>query len=89
MPMNKFDLERMEETLNDGVVPTVALPAHTADKLILNQYRLKIVPGILTAAIRVTDKPLRRVTPQDCLIHGLCSQRVGNSFVHCQPNDAT
>ena len=54
-PVNKFDLERMKKAFSDGVIPTIALPTHTAHKLILKQNRLKVITSILTATIRMND----------------------------------
>jgi len=53
----------MNKALSDGVIPTVAFFAHAADKLVISQYRLKVIAGILTAAIRMQDKPFSRITP--------------------------
>jgi hypothetical protein len=51
VPMNQFNLERVEETLRHGIIPAVALFTHTAGNLILGQQRLKVVTGILAAPV--------------------------------------
>ena len=53
-PVNQLHFKRMEKTLCDGVIPAVALLAHTADELILSQYCLEVIAGILTTE-RIRD----------------------------------
>ena len=50
-PIDKFNLDRVKKTLRDGIIPAIAFSAHAPNKLIASQYRLKIITGILTAAI--------------------------------------
>ena len=82
IPMNQFYFKRVKEALGDGVIPAVALSAHAADELVLGQYGLKVIPGILAAAVGVANKPPGRVAPQDRLPYGLCGQRIGDGFIH-------
>ena len=35
--VNQFNLERVKKTLSNGIVPTIAFPAHAANKFILAQ----------------------------------------------------
>ena len=87
--MNQLDLERVKKALCYGIIPTVTLSAHTSHELVVRQYRLKIIPGILAAAIRMANKPLRRVPSQDSLSHSLCGQCVSNGFIHRQANNSS
>src|SRR3989338_181343 len=89
VPVNQLDLERMKKALRHGIVPTITLAAHTTEKLFLCQYRLEIMTGILTAPVRMAYKPLGRITPQDRLPHGPCSQGVGNGFIHRQTDNSS
>jgi len=88
MPVDQLDLERVEKTLRNGIIPAITLPAHAPDELVLSQDRLEVIAGILTTPIRMADKALRRVAPKDRLPHGLYRQCVGNGFIHRQTNDA-
>ena len=50
-PIDKFNLDCVKKTLCDGIVPAITFSAHTPNKLIAGQYRLKIITCILTATI--------------------------------------
>lgn len=47
-PVNQLYFECMEKTFRHRIIPTITLPAHASDELVLRQYRLEIIPGILT-----------------------------------------
>jgi len=86
--MNQLDLERVKEALSDGVVPAVPLATHAADEFILGQDGFEIIPGKLTASVRMTNQTFVRASPQDRLSHRLRGQRVGNGLIHRQTNDS-
>ena len=58
IPVDQLDLERVKKAFCNGIVPAIALPAHTPDKLVLRQDRFKVIAGILAAPVRMTDKTL-------------------------------
>ena len=62
-PVSQLHFERVEKTLSNGIVPTIAFPAHTADKLVIAQDLLEIIPGILAAPVRMTNQTLLRISP--------------------------
>ncbi len=88
MPVDQLDLQSVKKALCNGIIPAITLPAHAPDELVLRQDRLEIIAGILAPAVRMADKTLRRVAPQDRLLHGLSGQCVGNGFIHRQTHDA-
>jgi hypothetical protein len=45
--VDQLDLERCEETLGHGVVPTVAAPAPAADHPFGGEHRLAVAAGVL------------------------------------------
>ena len=61
--MNTLNLERMNKTLGDYVIPTIALTAHATDKAMLGQYGFVIVGRVLATPIRMADQPLTGVAP--------------------------
>ena len=89
IPVDQFDLERVEKTLCDGIIPAIALPAHTSQKFVLRQYRLKVIAGILAATVGMTYKAFVRTTLQDGLPHGLGNQSIGDSFIHRKSHDSS
>src|SRR5436309_2817505 len=58
--VDELDLQRREETLGHGVVPTIAPAAHAAHDPVLGQDALVVAAGVLTAAIGMMEQPLRR-----------------------------
>ena len=46
-----FTLEGMKKRFDDCIVIAVSLPAHTGQKVVVIQYFLELVTGILTAPI--------------------------------------
>ena len=56
-PVHAFDFERVEETLNTGIVPATPLAAHAHDDAMLLQQTLMIEGAVLAAAIRVMEHP--------------------------------
>ena len=57
-------LEKLEETLGDGVVVAVASPAHATDQVVLAQEDLPLVAGELTALIGMNhDRRMRLAAP--------------------------
>ncbi len=50
-------LERVEEALDDGVVPAVSFPAHAADHAVADQKRSIRVVRVLHAAVGVVHEP--------------------------------
>ena len=59
--------KRGKETLGNGIVPAITLPAHAANELVLGQNGFEVIAGILAATIRMTDTTLQRVASQNCL----------------------
>ena len=57
--VHQLALEGPEEAFDTGVVPAVALATHTGDEAVLVKYPLIARGGILTAAIRVVQEPVR------------------------------
>lgn len=74
--MNQLHLHRVKETLGNPVVPSIALPTHAADELVLAQDRLEVASSILAASVRMTNQPLLRIASQNRPHHGLGDQRI-------------
>ena len=58
-----------EETLYHGVVPTIALAAHTARKAVLLQQRLMLVAGVLRAPVIMNDQSSSPTSLNDGHLH--------------------
>ena len=56
--MNELYLDRVKETLSDGIVPAITFSAHATDKFIPSQYRLKIIAGILATTVGMKNQSL-------------------------------
>ena len=48
--MHQLDLQRREEALGHGIVPTIAAPARAADDARVGEHRLVVTAGVLPAA---------------------------------------
>lgn len=65
----QFMFQRGKKTLGDGVIVTIAFPAHALNSLLRGQGGAVVVTRILTAAVRVLNQtgrwaaPLNRVMP--------------------------
>ena len=57
-----FGFQRMNKTLGNGVIVTVAHTAHTRFPAMELQYRLKQMGAILTSMVRMKTKTFRRIT---------------------------
>lgn len=54
--VDELDLQRREEALGDGVVPSIAPAAHAANDPVLRQHTLVVAAGVLTPTIRVVQR---------------------------------
>ena len=52
---NPLPFEELEETLGDGVVVTIAAPAHAGNQLVRLQEELPFMTGELTALVGMND----------------------------------
>ena len=77
--INKFLFDSPKERLGNGIIPALGLAAHAADKIVVTKALLIVMTRILTAAIRVHQKPRRRLTRRDRLIEGLYHKRAVNT----------
>ena len=72
--MNQLGLQGRKEALDDGVVPTVPPPAHTAHDAVLPEHGPVRVAGVLAAAIRVMHQLRRRPAPPQGHLQGVEDQ---------------
>ena len=61
--LDAFLLQAAEEGFGDGVVPAIALAAHRRQHSIADELLLKVVPAVLTAAIRMVNQSRLRPAP--------------------------
>src|SRR5262249_1063675 len=80
-------LERMEETFRRGVVPAVALSAHTANHPVAPEALLICVTRILASTVGMMNQPPSGLRLGDCHIEGLDDQWLGHPFVHAPTDD--
>ena len=66
--INFLNLQRVDETLGDSVVPAVTLTAHARRDPVVFKQCLIIAAGVLTAPVRVMNQPGLRIPPANSLI---------------------
>src|SRR3989449_7298058 len=80
--MDQLDFQRREEALGDGVVPAIALAAHTADDPVLRQHPLVVAAGVLTSAIRMMQQTLRRAPTSQRQAEGVEGEGIRDALAH-------
>jgi hypothetical protein len=84
---NPFGFQTVKETLHHGIIPTIALSAHTADHAIGIQKFLVIMTSILAAAIRMMNQSLCRLSPPVGHQKGFYDKRCLQTAAHGPPNN--
>jgi hypothetical protein len=68
--VHQFLLQRREEALGDGVVPTVARGTHAASGAVLLEQRAVLGARVLAAAVGVMNEPRRRTATSQSMPEG-------------------
>ena len=72
--INFLNFQRVDETLGNRVVPTIAFTAHARGNPVFFKQRLVITAGVLTAPVRVMDQPGHRIPSANGLIERVLRQ---------------
>jgi hypothetical protein len=79
--LNPFRFERMKKAFDDGIVPTVSLPAHATPDAMLRQQGLKFLAGILATPVGMVQKTTRRGGNAAMATHMAGTRRTGTETV--------
>ena len=55
--INQFRFDDTEKRFGNGIVPTVAFPAHALNEFVFFQFLPEIVAGILNPTVRMDNQP--------------------------------
>jgi hypothetical protein len=84
-----FRLQGVEEALHWSIVPTVALTAHTANKVVSLEFVLIVFTGILAASVRVMDDPIGLWIIADSHRQSIQCEFTFHSVAHGPTHDTT
>lgn len=68
-------INRREKALRNGVVPTIAFPAHGLNNTKLLASVAELLRRVLASAVRMEDKPWLNITSPESHSQGVVNQR--------------
>jgi len=87
--ISQFRFLRAEETLDDGVVPTIAFPTHALLNAVCSENRTKVFARILAAAIRAKEHSACESPIPDRGYQSVDHQAPIHGQLHRPPNHAS